>query len=211
MKPRTLAKIALEYIYNDEFIFKNDEYKFEAITQMNRLMSMNHCKELEAENNPSDPIVELHICLNVPKFDYPIIPKTAWGSTEIWQENDKFMLPGNNSHVLLGKSITGEKYYMNNVWNFLPYKSCILKVDSITSLKRAAWVFTDNLCQILRKRENCDDILRTQLDVIKEEYKKIVKTDIDDKRQKALYVQWLMEYREIYKKVPNSYMRLLNK
>lgn len=209
MKPRTLAKLALKWIDDGSFVFDCEDRKIEAIKQMKRLIN----GKTNEENNPTDPIIELHIGLYVPNFDYPLIPSSDWGEPIVWQEDDVYKIPSKGTHILKGVGLSGEFYFMNLLQSLTPYRKAIIKVDKYTNLKRAAWVFVCNSCQILNKKELIKESgvhpLKMEYEILKEEFKKHEDVKKFENDQKRLYIKWLTKFIGIYRKNPETHMKVL--
>lgn len=205
MKPRTLARYALKWIEDGSFIFDNEFRKTEAIKQLKRIIN----GKTNQTNNPDDPIIELHIGLNVPNFDYPIVPLNNLGEPFIFKEDNRYIIPS-KTHVLKGIGLSGEKYYMDHLINFVPYKNAIIKVDKFTDMKRAACVFVNNLCQVLNKKDLDEpNVIQLEYEVLKDIFKNKDKTF--ETSQKKLYIKWLGMFISIYNKNPETHMKVLKK
>lgn len=202
MKPRTLARYTLNWIEDGSFIFDNESRKIEAIKQLKRIING---KSVDLHDQ-DDPIVEIHIGIYVPNFDYPIIPSNTWGSPVIWTENHKYLIP-TKTHILKGIGISGESYYMNEIDNFNVYKNAIVKVDRYTDMKRAACVFASTLSQTIDKKEL--GLLESEYEVLKAEYKKHSNVKEFETSQKKLYIKWLSMFIETYGRSPKSHMKVL--
>lgn len=209
MKPRTLAKLALKWIEDNSFKFDCEERKIEAIKQMKRLAN----GKTTEENNPEDPIIEIHIGVYVPNFDYPIIPCNTWGEPILWVEDNKFDVPGKGTHSLKGVGISGEFYFMNYLTSLVPYRNAIIKVDKYTTVKRAAWVLVCTMSQILNKKELIKETglypLKMEYDVLKEAFNKSDDIKKFEAAQKKLYMKWLSGWINTYRKSPNTHMKVL--
>lgn len=209
MKPRTLAKLALNWIETGSFKFDCEDRKIEAIKQMKRLINGKSTEE----NNPEDPIMELQIGLYVPNFDYPIVPCNNWGEPIIWKEDENYFIPSKGTHILKGVGLSGEFYFMNLLQSLTPYRKAIIKVDKYTTLKRAAWVFVCNSCQILNKKELIKEDgpkpLKMVYQVLKEQFNKHDDVKKFEISQKKLYMQWLTRFISLYRKNPETHMKVL--
>jgi len=212
MKPRTLARLALQWIDDNSFSFDTEERKVEAIKQLKRIIN-GKTTEINNPIDPLDPITELHIGIIVPNFDYPLIPINSWGEPIIWKEDNNYKIPGKGTHILKGISLNGETYLMKNIYNMCPYKNAIIKVDKYTDLKRAAWVFACNCCEILNKKENVkkDGLygLKYEYEVLKTKFEEQINVKTYEKMQKNLYIKWLSKFINEYQKNPCTHMRLL--
>jgi len=211
MKPRTLARHALKLIESGLFDFDCDERREEAIKQMKSII---YGKPI-SENNIEDPIIELHIGVYIPNFDYPIIPTDENHNPIVWKENGEFPVPGLGSHSLKGIGISGEKYYLSYMTSLSPFREATVKVDKYTDIDRAAYTLVCSMSQILNKEEL---ISVTGNNPIKMDYDELLDMwrsipQIGDKefedRQHKLYIKWLQMWINIHGKNPETHMRVL--
>lgn len=211
MKPRTLARHALKLINSGLFSFDSDERKTEAIQQMKSILT----GKPESENNPNDPIVEFHIGVFIPNFDYPIIPVDSNNDPIVWEEDGEFPVPGLGTHTFKGVGISGEKYYMSYLTSLSPFREATVKVDRYTDMDRAAYALVCTMSQILNKETL---IPSTGNMPIKMDYEELIEhwnsiPDHKDKtfedKQHKLYIKWLQKWINIHGKNPETHMRVL--
>lgn len=209
MKPRTLARYALEWIEDGSFIFDNEERKTEAVKQMKRLVN----GKASEDNNPEDPIIEIHIGVYIPSFDYPVVPINEWGQPFVWKEDRKYIVPGRGSHMVKGVGLNGNEYYLSYLASLAPYRNAVIKIDRYTDIKRAAYALVCCVSQILNKRELSLELvehpLKLEWEVLQSEYKKHADAVAYEKQQKALYIQWLGSWISVHGRNPDTHMKVL--
>lgn len=209
MKPRTLARIALQKIKEGIFIFDTEERKKEAVRQMKRIVS----GRPPFKNEGTDPIAEIHISIFTPNFDYPLVP-TNDGKPFVWQEDHKYIVPGYGTHIVRGVSINDNRYNLQFCDSLAPFRSAIVKVDKYTDPVRAAHALVCTMCSIENKKEfkkekNMTDQLVLSDGMLMKHWDSIPnKKEFEDK-QKHLYVKWLQKWIEIYHKSPGTHMKVL--
>jgi hypothetical protein len=207
MKPRTLARFALDWIESGDFIFDSEDRKQEAIRQLRRIT----VGKANEPNHPEDPINEIHIGIYVPNFDYPVVPTDTWGNPFVWQEDNKYIVPGNGSHIVKGIGISGTEYYLGFLNSLAPYRNTVIKVDKYTDFKRAAYALTCCVSQILNKKAllNTDKPLKMSWELFTDEYKKHEDVKLYEKQQKSLYIKWLTKWISIHHKNPDTHLKIL--
>lgn len=217
MKPKTLAKIALEKINKNIFIFDKPERKNEAVKQINNVIKNKNIENI-INDELEDPILEFHIGVYVPNFDYPIIPVDKNGDPIIWENYDKnFIIPGNGTHIFRGVGISGEYYYMGLLKSLAPFRDIDIKVDRYTDLENAAYAF---LCTMTRNIDKdwamdhqvSDDPLQYEWDVLIDHWKDFTKVQNKkefEMKQKHLYIKWLQKWISKHGTNPDTHMRLL--
>jgi len=205
MKPRTLARFALKKINDNTFIFDTEERKAEAIRQMKKII----VGKPDSSNSPEDPIVELHIGVFIPNFDYPIVPVDANGEAIVWQEDGTYLIPGNGTHEMKGVSLSGESYFMSYLDSLAPYRDTVIKVDRYTNITRAAYALVCAMSRVVIKPPLNTVPLKIEYDVLLDEWN--THTDIKqfEKEQHKLYIQWLGKWISIHERNPDTHMRVL--
>lgn len=211
MKPRTLARHALKLIESGLFDFDCEDRKTEAVKQMKSIIS----GKTEAQNNPDDPIIEFHIGVYIPNFDYPIIPTDEDHKPIVWEEDGEFPVPGLGTHTFKGLGISGEKYYMSYMSSLAPFRDAVVKVDRYTDMDRAAYALVCSMSMILNKDEFIDSIgdnpIKMDYEQLLDLWKSIPHSkdkDFED-RQHKLYIKWLQRWINIHGKNPETHMRVL--
>jgi hypothetical protein len=207
MKPRTLARFAYDWIMDGTFVFDNEERKTEAIKQLKRIIS----GKATEENNPEDPLVEIHIGVHIPNFDYPIVQTDNWGNPYVWKEDGVYMVPGKGSHMVKGISISGTQYYLSYLESLATYRNCVIKVDKYTDFKRAAYALVCCVSQILNKKllNNTGKPLKMTWQVLVDRYKMHDDAKEYEKQQKSLYIKWLGKWISTHNKNPDTHMKVL--
>jgi hypothetical protein len=208
MKPRTLARIAIKFIEDGSFIFDTEARKQEAIRQMRLIIS----GKPTVENNPEDPIIEIHIGVYIPNFDYPIVQTDALGEPVVWAENHNYQVPGSGSHIVKGMSVNGEAYFMSYLNSLAPFRNTVIKVDRYTDVKRAAHALVCAMTRILDKssiKAITDQPLKMEYDVLLEEWNAHEDAKTFEKEQHKLYIRWLSMWIEIHGRNPDTHMRVL--
>lgn len=207
MKPRTLARIALKSIEDGTFTFDSLKRKDEAIRQMRQIVSGK-----ADSNNPEDPIIEIHIGVYIPNFDYPIIQSNDSGEPVIWVETGDYSVPGTGSHVVKGIGVSGESYFLAFLDSLAPFREAIIKVDRYTDVVRAAHALVCTMTRILNKQEvqKVTNLpLKMEYDVLMEEWNKHDDVKEFDKEQHRLYIQWLQKWISVHGRNPDTHMRVL--
>lgn len=207
MKPRTLARYAYEWIQDGSFVFDCNERKEEAIKQLKRIIG----GKATEPNHPEDPLVEMHIGVYIPNFDYPIVPTDNWGNIYIWKEDGNYQIPGKGSHIVKGISVSGTEYYLSYLESLAPYRNVIIKVDKFTDIKRAAYALVCCVSQIINKKEllNNDKPLKMTWQVLEDKYKMHEDAKEFEKQQKSLYIKWLSKWIMIHNKNPDTHLKVL--
>lgn len=210
MQLLTLARYALRQIKNGTFTFDSIERKKEAIHQL-KLIS--HESKIQ-DYNLDDPILEIHIGVYIPNFDYPIIQTDENNSPIIWQENNEYKINDKSSHIVSGIGLSGNSYYLAFLENLCPYRNSVVKVDRYTNIKRAAWALTNCVSKVLNKWELLKKVgiipIRLEYELIEDEFNK--KSDIIkefESEQKKLYIKWLSKWISIHGKNPESHKKIL--
>jgi hypothetical protein len=147
MKPRTLARHAWRMIENGTITFDTPERKKEGCRQVRQII--NGVKKFK--NDSIDPIVEWHIGVYIPNFDYPLVPLDKNGEPLVWEEDLTYHVCGDSTHTFRGISKTGEKYYLSHLDSLAPYKDVTIKVDRYTDLDRAAYALVSCMTLIQNK------------------------------------------------------------
>lgn len=213
MKPRTLARIAMRNIESGKFIFDCQERKDEAIRQIKNIVSG---PAAEDKSDHDDPIVEFHVGVYIPNFDYPIVPENN-GEPMVWREDGKYMIPGAGSHTFKGIGLSGESYYMGYLDTLSPYRNAIIKADRYTTVDRAAYAFLCTMTRVLDKAYAldhmvCDYPLKVEHEVLVEKWSDQTTQDnikeFEDE-QKHLYVKWLQKWIVTHGTNPDTHMRVL--
>jgi hypothetical protein len=207
MKPRTLARIALKSISSGEFVFDTDDRKDEAIRQLKKIISG------KADiNNPEDPIIEIHIGVYVPNFDYPVVNIDKNDEPIVWKEDGKYAIPGDGSHIVKGIGISGDSYFLGYLDNLSSLREAIIKVDRYTDVKRAAYALCCSLTKIMNKKDfqtiNSQPLKLNQ-EILLEEWNKHEDIKEYDKLQHKLYVKWLSKWINVHGRNPDTHMRVL--
>jgi hypothetical protein len=209
MKPRTLARIALNKIADGTFTFDCPERKIEAETQLKKIIA----GKATETNNPEDPIIEIHIGVYIPNFDYPIVQLDANNEPVIWKEDNVFNVPGTGSHVLKGIGISGETYFMDFLDSLAPFRDAVIKVDRYTDATRAAYALTCSVSKILNKKDVIKQTgtkpLKIAYDLLIEEWKVHDHAKDYEKEQHALYIKWLSMWIATHGRNPDTHMRVL--
>jgi len=208
MKPRTLARVALKYIESNEFTFDSDLRKKEAVRQMRQIIS----GKPVGMNPLEDPIIEIHIGVYVPNFDYPIVPIDEHGEPSVWKENGKYLVPGHGNHVVKGISVSGESYFMSFLESLAPFRNTIIKVDRYTDVKRAAYALVSTMSRIINKKSLevvTTQPLKIEYDTLLEEWHTHDDVKEFEKEQHKLYIKWLTNWIEIHGRNPDTHMRVL--
>lgn len=216
MKPRTLARIAKRHIDSGKFIFDCPERKDEALRQIKALIK----GEPEISNEDlNDPIVELHIGVYVPDFDYPIIPIDYQGNPIVWNKSENFVIPGNGSHIFRGVGLSGDYYYLGYLDSLSPFRDSIIKVDRYTDVDMAAYAMVCTMSRVIDKKKAQDFIvedypLLLEHDVLLKFWKSkegSVEKPLKEfeKEQKALYIKWLYKWISVNGTNPETHMRVL--
>lgn len=208
MKPRTLAKYALNNIDNGLFEFDCEERQTEAVKQ---LQSIIRGKPISDNNELDDPIVEFHAGVYIPNFDYPIVKTDENGEPIVWKEDGEFLIPGIESHIFKAVGLSGEKYDIHYMQSLSPFRNCIIKVDRYTDLDRASYALTIAVSLVLGKTINDDMPIKVEYDVLIDKWKK--ELDTHDKsfeeQQHKLYIKWLQKWISIHGKNPETHMKVL--
>lgn len=209
MKPRTLARYALKKIQDGTFTFDTEDRKAEATRQMKKIVS----GRPTSINNPEDPIIELHIGVYIPNFDYPIVATDEHGNPIVWKEDGIYSVPGNGTHTVMGISLSGESYYMSYLESLAPFRDAVVKVDRYTDITRAAYALVCVMSHILNKTELSKEIgfapLKVKYDVLLEEWNTHEDAKQYEKDQHRLYIKWLMEWISVHGRNPDTHMRVL--
>lgn len=210
MKPRTLARYALEKIKDGTFTFDSQGRKDECLRQIDTLL---HGKP-KYKNNPEDPITEIHISVYIPNFDYPIVPLNQNWEPFIWKEDKKYVVPGNGSHIVRGIGISGEKYYLNYLDSWATFRNSVIKVDRYTDLDRAAFAFISTMCFILDKEKYShafgDFPIRLEHEELIYNWKcKDTHNKEFEAEQQKLYIKWLQGWIAEHGKNPETHLRVL--
>jgi len=209
MKPRTLARLALQKIEDGTFIFDSEERKKESIRQMKRIIA----GRPSFKNDGDDPIIEIHISVYTPNFDYPVVPIKE-NEPFVWKEDSLYIVPGFGTHTVRAMSLNGNFYNLQFCDSLAPFRSSIIKVDKYTDPIRAAHALVCTASKIINKKEYrknavmdsqlclSDELLLTHWDSIPN------KKEFEDK-QKHLYVKWLQKWISFYHKSPETHMKVL--
>jgi hypothetical protein len=210
MKPRTLARYALDRIEDGTFTFDSDSRKKVCLEQIECLL---HGKP-KYENNPEDPIIEIHIGVYIPNFDYPIVPINEAGEPIIWKEDGRYLIPGGGTHVVRGVGLSGEKYYINYLDSWAQFREAIVKVDRYTDMDRAAWAFISAMCLIEDKQKYTHAFGQFPIKLDQDElmYNWSCKTENHkefEAEQKKLYIRWLQGWIQTHGKNPETHLRVL--
>jgi hypothetical protein len=209
MKPRTLARIAIKHIEDGSFSFDTEERKQEAIRQMRQIIS----GKPVGSNSPEDPIVEIHIGVYIPNFDYPIVPSdVVTGEPIVWQETNQYLVPGPGSHIVKGVGVSGECYFMSFLGSLAPFRNAVIKVDRYTDVKRAAHALVCTMTRILEKdalHGVTEQPLKMEYDALLEEWHTHDDVKAFEKDQHKLYIRWLSRWIEIHGRNPDTHMRVL--
>jgi hypothetical protein len=212
MKPRTLARIAQRLIDNGTFVFDCPERKEEALKQIKNLLS-GKAETVELE----DPIVEFHIGVYIPNFDYPLIPVDRNNAPIVWKESKNYIIPGDGTHMFRGVGLSGEYYYMGYLESLAPYRDAIIKVDRYTDVTRAAYTMLCTMSRQLNKAELLDHMItdypiKVEYDVLRENWEKNT-SDVNVKefeaQQKKLYIKWLQKWIMTHGRNPDTHMKVL--
>ncbi len=209
MKPRTLARYALKKIQDNTFIFDTNERKQEAIRQMKKIISGKSI----GVNNPEDPIVEIHIGVYIPNFDYPIVPVDDNGDVIVWKEDGNYNIPKDGIHTVKGVSLKDESYFLSYLDSLAPYRDVIIKVDRYTDITRAAYALVCTMSRILNKevisKEATIVPLKMEYDALLEEWNTHEDVKQYEKDQHKLYIKWLSKWISIHGRNPDTHMRVL--
>lgn len=209
MKPRTLARIALNKINDGTFTFDSDERKQEAIKQMKKIV----CGKATEPNNPEDPIIEFHIGVYIPNFDYPIVQVDDSNEPVIWVEDGKYVINGSGSHVFKGVGVSGETYFMAFLDSLAPFRDAVIKVDRYTDVTRAAYALVCAMTTVLNKKEISKDTgnkpLKVVYDMLLQSWNEHEDVKEFDKEQHKLYIKWLSKWISIHERNPDTHMRVL--
>lgn len=215
MKPRTLARIALKNIQKGVFIFDCPERKKEALRVIDDIL---HGDPDVKNEHLDDPIVEFHIGVYIPNFDYPIVPVDTEGTPIVWDErNHSFKIPGNGTHVFRGIGISGEHYYMGYLKSLASFRDAEIKVDRYTNVDYAAYAFLCTMTRIIDKDYALDHMvddypLKIEYDVLLDHWQEFTKTEdvkIFEMKQKHLYIRWLQTWISKHGTNPDTHMRVL--
>ena len=216
MKLSTLARYAVGCITRNEFVFDSTKRRKEALKILKPVSSREPADPIQLD----DPMMEFHISVYVPNFDYPIVPVDMNGNPLVWKEDFMtFNVPGNGSHTFKGVGNSGEKYYMGYLESLSPYKDCPVKVDKYTDIKRASHALVCTMSRILNKKEMHNFIVQDyplllEQEVLYDVWKNNSNGQSESVKQfeagqKKLYMKWLQRWIILHGKNPETHMKIL--
>jgi len=215
MKPRALARYALRNIKNGKFQFDCLERKGEALRVIDDILRGD---PNENKLDGDDPIIEFHIGIYIPNFDYPLVPIDKNKNSIVWaEENDSFIVPGSGTHTFRGIGLSGESYYMGYLKSLAPYKDALIKVDRYTDIEHAAFTMLCTMTRIVDKDKAFDFIpydtpLQLEFDILLEHWNMASKSHDPkefEKEQKHIYMKWLQQWICKHGTNPDTHMRAL--
>lgn len=218
MKPKTLARHALKMVESGLFEFDCLERKKEAIKQMKSII-----KDKNATIDFDDTIIEIHIGVYIPNFDYPIIPIDENGIPIVWEEDGEFNVPGPGTHTVKGIGLSGEKYYLSYMSSLAAFRDCDIKVDRYTDVERAAYALVCCVTHIINKNSiyfndkfksyNIPTNVPLTLDFqhVIDDWNNIShnRDKEFEEQQHKLYIKWLQRWINIHGKNPETHMKVL--
>lgn len=211
MKPRTLARHAIKCIKSGLFEFDTKKRQKEAMRQMKSIIS----GEPKYKNEDlDDPIIDFHIKVYVPNYDYPIIPVDKNNEPIVWEEDFNYYIPSTNIEFK-GVGLSGELYYMQYLYSLAPFRNANIKVDKYIDLDRAACTLVSAMSQIdyETKRKTMilinDNPIKLEYDELVHQWKNNCVDNIFEETQHKLYIKWLQKWISIYGKNPETHMKNL--
>jgi hypothetical protein len=217
MRLKVFVNLCAKYIKNDIFIFDSEARKKEALTILNHVI-YNHTKYDISNDVLEDPIVEFEAGVYIPNFDYPIIPIDVDGNPIVWEpSNDKYVIPGNGTHIFRGVGLSGEHYYIGYIKNLNAFRECHIKVDRYTDINYALYAFLCTMTRILDKDAAFDHIvekypIKPEYEVLSDHWMAFSKSKNVKEfelNQKKLYMKWMQCWITTHGKQPVSHMRVL--
>lgn len=213
MKLRSLAKFALKQFKKGVYHFDCPERQKEAERQIKAVTCLRHSyKNLDLE----DPIVEIHVGVAIPNFDYPLVPLDGEGNPKIWVEDNIFDVPGECTHTFRGIGLSGESYFLSHMENLLPFRDVVIKVDRYTDHHRAAYAFVCIMTQIIDKsmfknetgnlpiKNDHQTLVDTWDKMVGDKTEYIVRND-----QQKLYLKWMQKWIAHYGRNPETHLKRL--
>jgi hypothetical protein len=213
MKPRTLARYALKKIKDDTFIFDSEIRKKEAIRQVKSIIK--GPSKYESQRDFEDPIIELHLGLQLPHYNFPIIKTKNNGEVIIWKDDYYYNIPIFDDYIVRGITLSGKKYNLKYLRTLSLYRDCVVKTDKYTDIDRAAFILCNCMSEVDHKdkHELLNDnkmLLIDELEDIKQKYEKLCdKDETFREKSRNLYIKWLSKWIMTYGKNPETQMKIL--